>query len=114
MNSKESWSATIKKLKSRSIQEVWLIISDVHKYIWAAIIRVSWAIMKTVQNSFYKKPSSTYLPQRKKAIYSNNTNRYSYSLILKVHIDSLLLVEKYHNRYPEAIECLSETLEDSL
>lgn len=113
--SEASWKIVFDKLKARGLKQVWLIISDAHKGIQAAVresfLGSQWQRCKVhfMRNilAHVLRPEKKHFAEKLKQIW------------LQPDLDSAkryanMLVEEYEARFPEAIHCLLEGLEDSL
>ena len=113
--SNESWAAFFKKLKTRGVKRVALVVSDAHQGIQNAVktefTGTSWQRCKVhfMQNIL------AYVSPKSKALFSD---RLKQIWLQKTYEDaqkqSKLFTEEYQSLYPEAISCLEEGLEDSL
>jgi putative transposase len=113
--SEASWRATMDKLKDRGVQEVWLVISDAHKGIQAAVqksfLGSQWQRCKV----HFMRNILAHIPHREKKRFAEQLKQiWSQPDLESAGRFVSFLVEKYQDRYPEAIECLMEGLEDSL
>lgn len=113
--SNESWTAFFKKLKYRGVRKCALVISDAHQGIQNAVktefTGTSWQRCKV----HFMRNILAYVSPKSKALFSD---RLKQIWLQKTYEDarkqSTLFVEEYQDKYPEAIECLEEGLEDSL
>jgi transposase-like protein len=113
--SEASWTSVFDNLKARGLQTVWLVVSDAHKGIQKALkkrfLSSQWQRCKVhfMRNilAHVTRPEKKRFAEKLKQIW------------LQPELESAeqyaqLLVEEYKDRFPEAIECLLEGLEDSL
>jgi len=113
--SEATWASVLDKLKARGLKDVWLIISDAHKGIQAAVrksfLGSQWQRCKV----HFMRNLLAHIPHREKKQFAEKLKQ----IWLQPDLDSArrlasVLIEEYENRFPEAIECLLEGLEDSL
>ncbi len=113
--SEATWTAVFEGLKSRGLQRVWLVVSDAHRGIQAAVKRhllgASWQrckvhLMRNVMARVSQKDKKVFA-EKMKQIWVQPDSK-----------DALrtakLFMAEYRDRYPEAMEVLAEGLEDSL
>jgi putative transposase len=111
----DSWRAFFRKLKSRGMKRLSLCISDAHAGIQAAVrkewLGTSWQRCKVhfMRNILAKVPhkEKARFAERLKQIWMQPDKRSAKRM-------TALLTEEYEKRFPEAILCLEEGLEDSL
>jgi transposase-like protein len=111
----DSWRAFFRKLKGRGLKRLSLCISDAHAGIQAAVrkewLGTSWQRCKVhfMRNILAKVPhrEKARFAERLKQIWMQPDKRSAKRM-------AALLVEEYEKRFPEAIHCLEEGLEDSL
>jgi putative transposase len=113
--SEATWASVLDKLKARGLKDVWLIISDAHKGIQAAVrksfLGSQWQRCKV----HFMRNLLAHIPHQEKKQFAEKLKQ----IWLQPDLDSArrlasVLIEEYENRFPEAIECLLEGLEDSL
>ena len=113
--SNESWAAFFKKLGRRGVKKCALVISDAHQGIQNAVktefTGTSWQRCKV----HFMRNILAYVSPKSKALFSD---RLKQIWLQKTYKDakkqSTLFIQEYESRYPEAIQCLEEGLEDSL
>ncbi len=113
--SNESWAAFFQKLKHRGIKKCALVISDAHQGIQNAVktefTGTSWQRCKV----HFMRNILAYVSPKSKALFSD---RLKQIWLQKTYKDAkkqaILFMEEYESRYPEAIQCLEDGLEDSL
>ena len=113
--SEESWREFMRKLKRRGVRKVRMFISDAHQGIQAAVrkewIGASWQRCKVhfMRNILAKVPHrhKANLSEQLKQIWLQPDRRSAERL-------AELLIKEYEGKYPEAMRCLEEGLEDSL
>jgi len=113
--SNESWRAFFKKLKQRGLQKCALVISDAHQGIQNAVktelTGTSWQRCKV----HFMRNILAYVSPKSKALFSD---RLKQIWLQKTYEDARTqtnsFIQEYGSRYPEAIQCLEEGLEDSL
>ena len=113
--SNESWAAFFKKLKYRGVKRCALVVSDAHQGIQNGVktefIGTSWQRCKV----HFMRNILAYVSPKSKALFSDRLKQ----IWLQKNYDDArkqaeLFIEEYKSRYPEAIVCLEEGLEDSL
>lgn len=113
--SEAAWKAVMDNLKARGIQDVWLIISDAHKGIQAAVrksfLGSQWQRCKV----HFMRNLLAHIPHREKKRFAEKLKQ----IWLQPDLESArqlasVIIQEYDNRFPEAIECLLDGLEDSL
>lgn len=113
--SEASWSAVLDNLKARGLSEVWLVVSDAHKGIQKAVkqclLGAQWQRCKV----HFMRNLLAHVPHHEKKRFAEKLKQ----IWLQPDLESAgqyasVFVEEYENRFPEAIECLLEGLEDSL
>lgn len=111
----DSWRAFFRKLKSRGLKRLSLCISDAHSGIQAAVrkewLGASWQrckvhFMRNIVAKVSHKEKARFA-ERLKQIWMQPDKRNAKRM-------ASLLAEEYEKRFPEAIHCLEEGLEDSL
>ena len=113
--SESSWKSVLDKLKSRGLEEVWLVISDAHKGIQAAVrksfLGSQWQRCKV----HFMRNLLAHIPHREKKRFAEKLKQIWLQPDLESarHLASTL-VDEYEDRFPEAIQCMLEGLEDSL
>lgn len=113
--SEETYRALFSKLKSRGLKTVWLCVSDAHKGLQAAIrkefIGASWQRCKV----HFMRNILAHVNQREKKKFASHLKQ----IWLEPDRESAVacaerLIARYGKRFPQAIECLENGLEDSL
>lgn len=113
--SEETYRALFAKLKSRGLKTVWLCVSDAHKGLQAAIrkefIGASWQRCKV----HFMRNILAHVNQKEKEKFASHLKQ----IWLEPDRESAVacaerLITKYGKRFPQAIECLENGLEDSL
>jgi transposase-like protein len=113
--SEDSWREFMRKLKKRGVSRVWMFISDAHQGIQAAVnkewLGASWQRCKVhfMRNILAKVPhrDKAHLAEKLKQIWLQPDRRSAERV-------AELIIEEYEEKYPEAMRCLEEGLEDSL
>jgi transposase-like protein len=113
--SNESWRAFFKKLKHRGLEKCALVISDAHQGIQNAVktemTGSSWQRCKV----HFMRNILAYVSPKSKALFSDRLKQIWLQKTLEdAQKQSKLFIQEYEARYPEAIQCLEEGLEDSL
>jgi len=111
----ESWREFMRKLKERGVRRVRMFISDAHQGIQAAIkkewLGSCWQRCKVhfMRNILVKVAhrDKARLAEKIKQIWLQPDRRSAERL-------AKLIIEEYEAKYPEAMRCLEEGLEDSL
>ena len=115
MESKDSYLALFRDLRSRGLEVPKLIISDAHTGLVAAIQEgfpgASWQRCKV----HFMRNILAHIPQRSKEAFAKDLKQIWLAEDAE-HARALAvaLAEKYRSKYPKAIECLENGLEDSL
>jgi len=113
--SEDSWREFMRKLKKRGVRRVRMTISDAHQGIQAAVkkewLGASWQRCKVhfMRNILAKVPHrvKARLADQLKQIWLQPVRRSAERL-------AELIIKEYEEKYPEAMRCLEEGLEDSL
>ena len=111
----DSWREFMRKLKRRGVRRVKMFISDAHAGIQAAVrkewVGSSWQRCKVhfMRNILVRVPhrDKARVAEKLKQIWLQPDKRSAEKL-------AALIIEEYESRYPEAMRCLEEGLEDSL
>ncbi len=115
MESKDSYLALFRDLRSRGLAVPKLIISDAHTGLVAAIQEgfpgASWQRCKV----HFMRNILAHIPQRSKDAFAKELKQIWLAEDAE-HARALAVAlnEKYRNKYPKAIDCLENGLEDSL
>ena len=113
--SEASWAAVFENLKARGLKKVWLVVSDAHRGIQAAVrkhlLGASWQrckvhLMRNVLARVAQREKKTFA-EKMKQIWVQ-PDRKSALRTAKI------FMAEYRTRYPEAVTVLAEGLEDSL
>lgn len=113
--SEETYTQLFTKLKERGIENVWLVVSDAHKGLQAAVkkcfLGASWQRCKV----HFMRNIMAHVGHRDKAQFAARLKQIwvqpDRESALKL---AELFIEEYEEQYPEAIETLRQGLEDSL
>ncbi len=113
--SEDTWREFMKGLKRRGVKRVWLVISDAHRGIQAAVkkewLGTVWQRCKVhfMRNILARVPhrDKRRLAEKLKQIWQQPDRRSAEKL-------ARLIIEEYESKYPEAMSCLEEGSEDSL
>ena len=113
--SKDTWALFFNKLKNRGMQKVGLVVSDAHAGIQAALksafIGSAWQRCKVhfMRNILAK------IPHKHKALIgkqlSHIFNQENYDQAKQIAME---VIQKFNTKFPDAIETLSDGLEDAL
>lgn len=113
--SEETYRSLFSSLKSRGLKSIWLCVSDAHKGLQAAIrkefIGASWQRCKV----HFMRNILAHVNQKEKEAFASHLKQ----IWLEPDRVSAIacaerLATKYGKRFPQAIECLENGLEDSL
>jgi len=113
--SEDSWKEFIKGLKRRGMKRVGMVISDAHRGIQGAVkkelVGTVWQRCKVhfMRNILARVPyrDKARVAEKIKQIWLQPDQRSAEKL-------AKLIIEEYERKYPEAMSCLEEGLEDSL
>ena len=113
--SEASWRVVMENLKARGVKDVWLVISDAHQGIQSAV-------KKSFLGSQWQRCKVHFMRNIMAHISRKEKDRFAAKLKqiwLQPDIESARtyaaqLMEEYEDRFPEAISCLEEGLEESL
>ena len=113
--SEASWKHLFDKLKARGLQQVWLVVSDAHKGIQAAVrknfLDSQWQRCKV----HFMRNIQAHISHRAKHEFAEKLKQIWNQPDLKnARQYANILIEEYEDRFPEAIDCLVDGLEDSL
>jgi putative transposase len=111
----ETYTQLFNKLKERGVEDVWLVVSDAHKGLQAAVkksfLGASWQRCKV----HFMRNILAHVGHRDKGQFAAKLKQIwvqpDRASALKL---AEIFIEEYEEQYPEAIEVLSEGLEDSL
>ena len=113
--SEATYTELFEKLKGRGLEEVWLVVSDAHKGLRAAIdkcfLGASWQRCKV---RFMRNILAHVSPKEKRGFASQLKLIWNQKDAKHAEACARGLEEEYGQRFPKAIECLMEGLEDSL
>lgn len=113
--SESTYKSLFDSLKSRGLEDVWLVVSDAHKGLTKAIresfIGCAWQRCKV----HFMRNILARIPSKDKAAFASRLKQ----IWLQPDIDTARtyadsLMDDYENRYPEAAKILEEGLEDSI
>jgi len=113
--SEDSWRAFFRKLKGRGMKRAALCVSDAHAGIQAAVrkewLGASWQRYKV----HFRRNILAKVPHREKGRFAAHLKQIWLEPDKKsARRAAAALIEDYGKRFPEAIQCLDEGLEDSL
>lgn len=113
--SESSWKAVFEKLRHRGLKKVWLVVSDAHQGIQAAVrkhfVGTCWQRCKI----HFMRNVMARVKHRDKKIFAGKLKQIWLQPDRKSAIRmSKLFIAEYREKYPDAINILSEGLEDSL
>ena len=113
--SEATYTALFDKLRERGLEKVWLVVSDAHKGLRAAIdkcfLGASWQrckvhLMRNILAHVAYKEKEGFAKQLK-LVWKQKDARHAEACARDIE-------KEYGQRFPKAIECLMEGLEDSL
>lgn len=113
--SESTYKSLFDSLKSRGLEEVWLVVSDAHKGLTKAIresfVGCAWQRCKV----HFMRNILSRIPSKDKAVFASRLKQ----IWLQPDMDTAKayaesLIDEYEDRYPEAIRSIEEGLEDSL
>jgi len=113
--SEETYTQLFSTLKERGLEDVWLVVSDAHKGLQAAVrkcfLGASWQRCKV----HFMRNIMAHVSHRDKGQFAARLKQIwmqpDRASALKI---AELFIEEYEEQYPEAIETLRQGLEDSL
>ncbi len=113
--SEDSWRVFFRKLKARGMKRTALCVSDAHAGIQAAVrkewLGASWQRCKV----HFMRNILTKVPHKEKGRFAAHLKQIWLAPDKKsAQRSARALAEEYEKRFPEAISCLDEGLEDSL
>lgn len=113
--SEETYTQLFNKLKERGLQDVWLVVSDAHKGLQAAVkkcfLGTSWQRCKV----HFMRNIMAHVGHRDKAQFAARLKQIWVQPDRESAVKlAELFIEEYEEQYPEAIETLRAGLEDSL
>jgi len=113
--SESSWAAVFEDLKARGLRKVWLVVSDAHLGIQAAVrkhlLGASWQRCKVhlMRNVLAR------VTQREKRVFAEKMKQIWVQPDRKSALRTArIFMAEYRHRFPDAIEVLAGGLEDSL
>ena len=113
--SEGSWAAVFEDLKARGVKKVWLVVSDAHQGIQAAVrkhlLGASWQRCKVhlMRNVLAR------VTQREKKVFAEKLKQIWVQPDKKSALRTArIFMAEYRQRFPDAIEVLAGGLEDSL
>jgi len=113
--SSASWGSLFRQLKARGLDRVWLVVSDAHQGIQHAVrehfLNCSWQrckvhFMRNIQ-AHVRHQDKARFGDRLKQIWLQPDRKGALRI-------AQAMIEDYGEKYPAAIQCLEEGLEDSL
>ena len=113
--SESTYKSLFDSLKSRGLEDVWLVVSDAHKGLTKAIresfVGCTWQRCKV----HFMRNILARIPSKDKAVFASKLKQ----IWLQPDIDSARvyadnLMDVYESRYPEAARILEEGIEDSI
>lgn len=113
--SESTYKSLYDSLKSRGLEDVWLVVSDAHKGLTKAInesfVGCAWQKCKV----HFMRNTMARIPSKDKTAFAFRLKQ----IWLQPDIDTARayaesLMDDYENQYPEAIQVLEDGLDDSL
>lgn len=113
--SEATWKHVFDSLKARGLKHVWLVISDAHKGIQAAVKRCFLGSQWQRCKVHFMRNILVHISHREKKHFAEKLKQ----IWLQPDLNSArqyahMLVGEYEDRFPDAITCLLEGLDDSL
>jgi len=113
--SESSWAAVFEDLKARGLKKVWLVVSDAHRGIQAAVrkhlLGASWQRCKV----HLMRNVLAHVTQREKKAFAEKMKQIWVQPDRKSALRTArIFIAEYRQRFPQAIGILTEGLEDSL
>jgi putative transposase len=113
--SESSWTSVLNNLKARGLNETWLVVSDAHKGIQAAVKKCLLGSQWQRCKVHFMRNLLVHVPHHEKKRFAEKLKQ----IWLQPDLESAkqyaaAFIEEYEHRFPEAIKCLLEGLEDSL
>ena len=113
--SEATWKHVFDSLKARGLEYVWLVVSDAHKGIQAAVKRCLLGSQWQRCKVHFMRNILAHVLRAEKKHFAEKLKQ----IWLQPDLDSArgyanILVSEYEDRFPDAISCLLEGLEDSL
>jgi len=113
--SEASWKYLFDKLKARGLQDVWLVVSDAHKGIHAAVTKSFLGSQWQRCKVHFMRNILAHVTHRSKSEFAAKLKQiWCQPNIQSARQYAENLAQEYENHLPEAVECLLEGLEDSL
>lgn len=113
--SEASWKFVMDNLKSRGLDKVWLVISDGHKGIQAAVKKCFLGSQWQRCKVHFMRNILAHIPHKEKKHFAQVLKQIWLQPDLQTARKMAdMVVEQYEDRFPEAIDCLLSGLEDSL
>ena len=113
--SEASWSLVMNNLKARGVEKVWMVVSDGHKGIQAAVKKCFLGSQWQRCKVHFMRNILAHVTHAEKKRFAQILKQVWLQPDKKAALKMIdLLVDQYEKRFPEAIECLLEGLEDSL
>jgi putative transposase len=113
--SEASWKLLFDKLKDRGLKEVWLVVSDAHKGIQAAVTRSFLGSQWQRCKVHFMRNILAHVTHRSKSEFAVKLKHiWCQPDIKSARQYAENLAQEYQDRLPDAVHCLLEGLEDSL
>jgi len=113
--SEASWSSVMNNLKARGLEKVWLVVSDAHLGIQAAVKKCFLGSQWQRCKVHFMRNIQVYIPHKEKKSFAQRLKQIWEQPDKKTAMKiANMLFEQYEKRFPEAIDCLVNGLEDSL
>jgi transposase-like protein len=113
--SEASWTYLFDRLKARGLEQVWLVVSDAHKGIQAAVTKSFLGSQWQRCKVHFMRNILAHIKHRAKGEFAAKLKQiWCQPDIKSARKYAENLVQEYEERLPEATSCLLEGLEDSL
>jgi putative transposase len=113
--SEASWKHLFDKLKARGIEEVWLVVSDAHKGIQAAVTKSFLGSQWQRCKVHFMRNILAHVTHRSKSEFAAKLKQiWCQPDIKSARKYAEDLAQEYQDRLPDAVHCLMEGLEESL
>jgi transposase-like protein len=113
--SEASWGSVMNNLKARGLEKVWLVVSDAHLGIQAALKKCFLGSQWQRCKVHFMRNIQVYIPHKEKKSFAQRLKQIWEQPDKKTAMKiANMLIEQYEKRFPEAIDCLVNGLEDSL
>jgi putative transposase len=113
--STDTWTLFFERLKARGLARIGLVVSDAHQGIQTALkqtfVGSTWQRCKV----HFMRNILARLPHKRKDFFGKQlAHIFNQPTYQEAKTAALELIQKFHNDFPEAMDCLSDGLEDAL